>query len=153
MEQIVKCETGSGGFISLVSAALEEQSLSVSVVWQLLLAVREAELPLNVLMEEIQKEPGAELFFQAGNALSLLCTFPTAGRMYFLTPSSPLLQASQTLSHSFLWCLEILFSGVCPKPVSFLKQSIGYVLEKHFPHKCHCFVCGSVCYKGYKVLL
>ncbi|XP_052548062.1 zinc finger and BTB domain-containing protein 40 isoform X6 [Tympanuchus pallidicinctus] len=65
MEQIVKCETGSGGFISLVSAALEEQSLSVSVVWQLLLAVREAELPLNVLMEEIQKEPGAELFFQA----------------------------------------------------------------------------------------
>ncbi|XP_042739034.1 zinc finger and BTB domain-containing protein 40 isoform X4 [Lagopus leucura] len=66
MEQIVKCETGSGGFISLVSAALEEQSLSVSVVWQLLLAVREAELPLNVLMEEIQKEPGAELFFQAG---------------------------------------------------------------------------------------
>lgn len=141
MEQIVKCETGSGGFISLVSAALEEQSLSVSVVWQLLLAVREAELPLNVLMEEIQKEPGAELFFQAGNALSLLCTFPTAGRMYFLTPSSPLLQASQTLSHSFLW------------KESFLKQLIGYVLEKHFPHKCHCFVCGSVCYKGYKVLL
>uniref|UniRef100_A0A8C3PUF9 Zinc finger and BTB domain containing 40 n=1 Tax=Chrysolophus pictus TaxID=9089 RepID=A0A8C3PUF9_CHRPC len=91
MEQIVKCETGSGGFISLVSAALEEQSLSVSVVWQLLLAVREAELPLNMLMEEIQKEPGAELFFQAGNGLSLLCTFPTAGRMYFLTPSSPLL--------------------------------------------------------------
>uniref|UniRef100_A0A8C3KSZ5 Zinc finger and BTB domain containing 40 n=1 Tax=Chrysolophus pictus TaxID=9089 RepID=A0A8C3KSZ5_CHRPC len=78
MEQIVKCETGSGGFISLVSAALEEQSLSVSVVWQLLLAVREAELPLNMLMEEIQKEPGAELFFQAGNGLSLLCTFPTA---------------------------------------------------------------------------
>lgn len=141
MEQIVKCETGSGGFISLVSAALEEQSLSVSVVWQLLLAVREAELPLNVLMEEIQKEPGAELFFQAGNALSLLCTFPTAGRMYFLTPSSPPLQASQTLSHSFLW------------KESFLKQLIGYVLEKHFPHKCHCFVCGSVCYKGYKVLL
>ncbi|OXB60736.1 hypothetical protein ASZ78_006099 [Callipepla squamata] len=65
MEQIVKCETGSGGFVSLVSAALEEHSLSVSVVWQLLLAVREAELPLNVLMEEIQKEPGAELFFQA----------------------------------------------------------------------------------------
>ncbi|XP_065594265.1 zinc finger and BTB domain-containing protein 40 [Cyrtonyx montezumae] len=65
MEQIVKCETGSGGFVSLMSAALEERSLSVSVVWQLLLAVREAELPLNVLMEEIQKEPGAELFFQA----------------------------------------------------------------------------------------
>ncbi|XP_021273089.1 zinc finger and BTB domain-containing protein 40 isoform X2 [Numida meleagris] len=65
VEQIVKCETGSGGFVSLISAALEEQSLSVSVVWQLLLAVREAELPLNVLMEEIQKEPGAELFFQA----------------------------------------------------------------------------------------
>ncbi|XP_068771782.1 zinc finger and BTB domain-containing protein 40 isoform X1 [Struthio camelus] len=65
MEQIVKRETGSGGFVSLVSAALDEQSLSVSAVWQLLLAVREAEFPLNVLMEEIQKEPGADFFFQA----------------------------------------------------------------------------------------
>lgn len=122
MEQIVKCETGSGGFVSLVSAALEEQSLSVSVVWQLLLAVREAELPLNVLMEEIQKEPGAELFFQAGKGLSLLCTFPTAGRMYFLIPSSPLLQVSQTLSHSFLWCLEIpFFSQRVSKPHVFFE--------------------------------
>ncbi|XP_067167200.1 zinc finger and BTB domain-containing protein 40 isoform X5 [Apteryx mantelli] len=65
MEQIVKCETGSGGFVSLASAALDEQSLSVSAIWQLLLAVREAEFPLNVLMEEIQKEPGADFFFQA----------------------------------------------------------------------------------------
>nr|XP_013815077.1 PREDICTED: zinc finger and BTB domain-containing protein 40 [Apteryx mantelli mantelli] len=65
MEQIVKRETGSGGFVSLASAALDEQSLSVSAIWQLLLAVREAEFPLNVLMEEIQKEPGADFFFQA----------------------------------------------------------------------------------------
>ncbi|XP_025906921.1 zinc finger and BTB domain-containing protein 40 [Nothoprocta perdicaria] len=65
MEQIVKRETGSGGFVSLVSAALDEQSLSASAVWQLLLAMREAEFPLNVLMQEIQKEPGADFFFQA----------------------------------------------------------------------------------------
>ncbi|NXD85217.1 ZBT40 protein, partial [Halcyon senegalensis] len=62
MEQVVKCE--AGGFSALVSAALEERSLSVSAVWQLLLAVREP-APLNLLMEEIQKQPGAELFFQA----------------------------------------------------------------------------------------
>ncbi|NXL85014.1 ZBT40 protein, partial [Alectura lathami] len=65
MEQIVKCETGSGGFVSLLSAALEERALPASAVWQLLLAVREAELPLNMLLEEIQKEPDTELFFQA----------------------------------------------------------------------------------------
>ncbi|XP_075293360.1 zinc finger and BTB domain-containing protein 40 isoform X1 [Opisthocomus hoazin] len=62
MEQAVKRE--AGGFASLVSAALEERSLSVSAVWQLLLAVREP-APLNLLMEEIRKQPGAEFFFQA----------------------------------------------------------------------------------------
>ncbi|KFQ38999.1 Zinc finger and BTB domain-containing protein 40, partial [Mesitornis unicolor] len=62
MEQVVKCE--AGGFASLVSAALEERSLSVSAVWQLLLAVQEP-APLSVLMEEIRKQPGAEFFFQA----------------------------------------------------------------------------------------
>ncbi|XP_052647423.1 zinc finger and BTB domain-containing protein 40 isoform X2 [Harpia harpyja] len=63
MEQVVKCE--AGGFASLVSAALEEQSLSVSAIWQLLLAVREP-AALNLLMDEIRKQPGAEFFFQAG---------------------------------------------------------------------------------------
>ncbi|XP_074883727.1 zinc finger and BTB domain-containing protein 40 isoform X4 [Buteo buteo] len=62
MEQVVKCE--AGGFASLVSAALEERSLSVSAIWQLLLAVREP-APLNLLMDEIRKQPGAEFFFQA----------------------------------------------------------------------------------------
>ncbi|XP_075577753.1 zinc finger and BTB domain-containing protein 40 isoform X2 [Pelecanus crispus] len=62
MEQVVKRE--AGGFASLMSAALEEQSLSVSAIWQLLLAVREP-APLNLLMEEIRKQPGAEFFFQA----------------------------------------------------------------------------------------
>ncbi|KAM9115893.1 zinc finger and BTB domain-containing protein 40 isoform 5-T7 [Pangshura tecta] len=64
MEQIVKRETGSSGFSSLLSAALEEQTVSVTAIWQLLLAVREAELPLNLLIEEIRKEPDAEFFFQ-----------------------------------------------------------------------------------------
>ncbi|GAB0198649.1 zinc finger and BTB domain-containing protein 40 [Grus japonensis] len=62
MEQVVKHE--AGGFASLVSAVLEEKSLSASAVWQLLLAVREP-APLNLLMEEIRKQPGAEFFFQA----------------------------------------------------------------------------------------
>ncbi|NWH44552.1 ZBT40 protein, partial [Fregata magnificens] len=62
MEQVVKRE--AGGFTSLVSAALEERSVSVSAVWQLLLAVQEP-APLNLLMEEIRKQPGAEFFFQA----------------------------------------------------------------------------------------
>lgn len=69
MEQVVKCE--AGGFASLVSAALEERSLSVSAIWQLLLAVREP-APLNLLMDEIRKQPGAEFFFQAGNGLGVV---------------------------------------------------------------------------------
>ncbi|TFK13643.1 espin [Platysternon megacephalum] len=64
MEQIVKRETGLSSFSSLVSAALEEQAVSVTAVWQLLLAAREAALPLNLLIEEIRKEPDAEFFFQ-----------------------------------------------------------------------------------------
>ncbi|KAM9217513.1 zinc finger and BTB domain-containing protein 40 isoform 2-T2 [Leptosomus discolor] len=67
MEQVVKRE--AGGFASLVSAALEERSLSVSAVWQLLLAVREP-APLNLLMEEIRKQPDAEFFFRAGFVMS-----------------------------------------------------------------------------------
>ncbi|XP_074017781.1 zinc finger and BTB domain-containing protein 40 isoform X1 [Numenius arquata] len=62
MEQAVKHEAGS--FASLVSAVLEERSLSASAVWQLLLALREPAL-LNLLMEDIRKQPGAEFFFQA----------------------------------------------------------------------------------------
>lgn len=73
MEQVVKRE--AGGFASLVSAALEEQSLPVSAIWQLLLAVREP-APLNLLMEEIRKQPGAELFFQAGNVLGVPYALP-----------------------------------------------------------------------------
>ncbi|NXE14520.1 ZBT40 protein, partial [Lophotis ruficrista] len=61
MEQIVKREAGS--LASLVSAALEERSLSVSAVWQLLLTVQEP-APLNLLMEDIRKQPGAEFYFQ-----------------------------------------------------------------------------------------
>ncbi|XP_019396899.1 PREDICTED: zinc finger and BTB domain-containing protein 40 [Crocodylus porosus] len=64
MERIVKLAAGVGGFSSLVSAALEGQVLSVSTIWQLLLELRGAEYPLNALIEEIQKEPGADLFFK-----------------------------------------------------------------------------------------
>ncbi|XP_075762774.1 zinc finger and BTB domain-containing protein 40 isoform X2 [Pelodiscus sinensis] len=64
MEQLVKRETGPSGFHSLVSAALEEQTLSVAAVWQVLLAAREAALPLHLLIEEIRKDPDADFFFQ-----------------------------------------------------------------------------------------
>ncbi|XP_030363950.1 zinc finger and BTB domain-containing protein 40 isoform X2 [Strigops habroptila] len=62
MEQVVKC--GAGGFAPLASAALEDRSLSVCAIWQLLLAVQ-GPAPLSLLMEQIRKQPGAELFFQA----------------------------------------------------------------------------------------
>ncbi|KAI5139575.1 Zinc Finger And Btb Domain-Containing Protein 40 [Manis pentadactyla] len=66
MEKLLKCDPGSGGFSSLISAALEKQTLSATAIWQLLLAAQETKTcPLNLLMEEIRREPGANAFFQA----------------------------------------------------------------------------------------
>ncbi|XP_029409651.1 zinc finger and BTB domain-containing protein 40 isoform X2 [Nannospalax galili] len=69
MEKLVKQSCGSGGFSSLMSAALEKQTLSTTVIWQLLLAARETKTcPLNLLLEEIGREPGAGAFFCAVTA-------------------------------------------------------------------------------------
>lgn len=69
----MKQGSGSGGFSSLMLAALERQTLSATAIWQLLLAVQETETcPLNLLLEEVGKEAGAGAFFRAGE-LSSLC--------------------------------------------------------------------------------
>uniref|UniRef100_A0A8D2B4C2 Zinc finger and BTB domain containing 40 n=1 Tax=Sciurus vulgaris TaxID=55149 RepID=A0A8D2B4C2_SCIVU len=69
MESLVKRESGSGGFSSLMSAVLEKQTLSAAAIWQLLLVAQETKAcPLNLLMEEIGREPGAAAFFQAVTA-------------------------------------------------------------------------------------
>uniref|UniRef100_A0A6I8PA87 Zinc finger and BTB domain containing 40 n=1 Tax=Ornithorhynchus anatinus TaxID=9258 RepID=A0A6I8PA87_ORNAN len=65
MDRLVRNVAGSGGFSSLVSAVLEDHTLSGAAIWQLLQATEEAGFPLNLLMEEIRKEPGADFFFQA----------------------------------------------------------------------------------------
>uniref|UniRef100_A0A5F5Q4H4 Zinc finger and BTB domain containing 40 n=1 Tax=Equus caballus TaxID=9796 RepID=A0A5F5Q4H4_HORSE len=66
MEKLVQRDSGSGGFSSLVSAVLEKQTLSAAAVWQLLLEAQEAKsCPLNLLVEEIRREPGADAFFRA----------------------------------------------------------------------------------------
>ncbi|XP_077007036.1 zinc finger and BTB domain-containing protein 40 [Tamandua tetradactyla] len=66
MEKLVKRDPGSDGFSSLVSAVLDKQTLSATAIWQLLMVAQETKIcPLNLLMEEIQKEPGANAFFQA----------------------------------------------------------------------------------------
>lgn len=69
----MKQDSGSGGFSSLMSAALERQTLSATAIWQLLLVAQETQTcPLNLLLEEVGKEPGAGAFFRAGE-LSALC--------------------------------------------------------------------------------
>ncbi|XP_036204763.1 zinc finger and BTB domain-containing protein 40 isoform X5 [Myotis myotis] len=66
METLVKRDSGSGGFSSLMSAVLEKQTLSATAVWQLLLLVQETKAcPLSPLMEEMRREPGAGAFFRA----------------------------------------------------------------------------------------
>ncbi|XP_075408179.1 zinc finger and BTB domain-containing protein 40 [Tenrec ecaudatus] len=88
MEQLVKRDSGSGGFSSLLSAVLEKQALSATTIWQLLLAAQEAETcPLNLLMEEIQKEPGARAFFRA------VTTPESAALEIILRQKRPILEA------------------------------------------------------------
>uniref|UniRef100_A0A2K6TP16 Zinc finger and BTB domain containing 40 n=1 Tax=Saimiri boliviensis boliviensis TaxID=39432 RepID=A0A2K6TP16_SAIBB len=66
MEKLVKRDSGSGGFSSLISAVLEKQTLSATAVWRLLLVVQETKpCSLDLLMEEIGREPGAGAFFRA----------------------------------------------------------------------------------------
>ncbi|KAB0402690.1 hypothetical protein E2I00_010135, partial [Balaenoptera physalus] len=66
MEKLVKRDSGSGGFSALMSAVLEEQTLSAAAIWQLLLVAQETKAcPLNLLTEEIRREPGADAFFRA----------------------------------------------------------------------------------------
>ncbi|XP_012976721.1 zinc finger and BTB domain-containing protein 40 isoform X3 [Mesocricetus auratus] len=69
MEALVRQASGSGGFNSMMSAALERQTLSATAIWQLLLVAQETQpCPLNLLLEEIGKEPGAGAFFRAVTA-------------------------------------------------------------------------------------
>nr|XP_051712673.1 zinc finger and BTB domain-containing protein 40 isoform X2 [Oryctolagus cuniculus] len=69
MEELVKRDRGSGGFSSLTSAVLEKQTLSATAIWQLLLVAQETKsCPLNLLMEQVRREPGADAFFRAVTA-------------------------------------------------------------------------------------
>nr|XP_033778453.1 zinc finger and BTB domain-containing protein 40 isoform X2 [Geotrypetes seraphini] len=64
MEGIMQKDGSGGAFSFLVSAVLDELLLPALAVWQMLLAIQKEEFHLNLLMEEIRKEPGADLFFQ-----------------------------------------------------------------------------------------
>ncbi|XP_030041723.1 zinc finger and BTB domain-containing protein 40-like [Microcaecilia unicolor] len=64
MEGIVQKDGSVGTFSNLVSAVLDEFLLPAVAMWQVLLAIQKDEFHLNVLMEEIRKEPGADHFFQ-----------------------------------------------------------------------------------------
>ncbi|KAM4704370.1 zinc finger and BTB domain-containing protein 40 [Rhinophrynus dorsalis] len=65
MKQIVKKNTSPKIFSTLMSLVLEEQTLAAIAVWQLLLTMQESNPSLKSLMEEIRKEPGADVFFQS----------------------------------------------------------------------------------------
>ncbi|XP_036350363.2 zinc finger and BTB domain-containing protein 40 isoform X2 [Ochotona princeps] len=68
MEKLVQRDPGSGGFSSLLSAVLEQQTLSATAVWQLLLEQKTKSRLLNLLLEQVRREPGADAFFQAVTA-------------------------------------------------------------------------------------
>lgn len=75
---LVRRETGAGAFNALMSAAMEKQTLSATTVWQLLLTAQEMEpCPWRLLLEEIQKEPGAQAFFRTGRRPGLIAALPS----------------------------------------------------------------------------
>ncbi|XP_053546552.1 zinc finger and BTB domain-containing protein 40 [Bombina bombina] len=63
MEQIVKKNSSSRIFSTLMASILEEQSLTSMPVWQLLFSMQESNVALKSIIEEIRKDPGAEHFF------------------------------------------------------------------------------------------
>ncbi|XP_056398635.1 zinc finger and BTB domain-containing protein 40 isoform X2 [Hyla sarda] len=65
MESIVRKNCSSRIFNILASCVFEEQTLAVVAVWQLLLAMQELSPSVKSLMDEIRKEPGADIFFQS----------------------------------------------------------------------------------------
>ncbi|KAM5142458.1 zinc finger and BTB domain-containing protein 40 isoform 2-T2 [Mantella aurantiaca] len=65
MEQIVRKNCNTRIFGLLISTVFEEQTLPVMAIWQLLLAMEELSPPVRSLMDEVRKEPGADVFFQS----------------------------------------------------------------------------------------
>ncbi|XP_048375543.1 zinc finger and BTB domain-containing protein 40-like isoform X2 [Sphaerodactylus townsendi] len=67
MEKIATGEARSGVLTALASAALDEQTLSATAIWQVLLVLQDQVPPLKRFLEEVQKEADADLFFQTGS--------------------------------------------------------------------------------------
>ncbi|XP_077314061.1 zinc finger and BTB domain-containing protein 40 isoform X1 [Lithobates pipiens] len=65
MEQIVRKNCNTRIFSVMISTVFEEQTLPAMAVWQLLLSMEELSSAVRSLMDEIRKEPGADVFFQS----------------------------------------------------------------------------------------
>lgn len=65
VENIVRKNCNTRIFNILVSCVFEEQTLAVVAVWQLLLVMQDISPVVKSLMDEIRKEPGADVFFQS----------------------------------------------------------------------------------------
>ncbi|KAL8198664.1 UNVERIFIED_CONTAM: hypothetical protein K2H54_020437 [Gekko kuhli] len=64
MEKIATGVAGPEVLAALVSAALEEETLSAVAIWQVLLVLQGQESPLKQFLQEMQKDANADLFFQ-----------------------------------------------------------------------------------------
>ncbi|XP_075045974.1 zinc finger and BTB domain-containing protein 40 isoform X2 [Mixophyes fleayi] len=65
IEHIVRKNCSTRIFNILISTVFEEQTLAAMAVWQLLLAMQEISPSVKSLMDEIRKEPGADVFFHS----------------------------------------------------------------------------------------
>ncbi|KAM9298792.1 zinc finger and BTB domain-containing protein 40 [Gastrophryne carolinensis] len=65
IQQLVKKNISTRFFSILTFSVFEEKALPVIAVWQVLLAMEELSPAVKSLMDEIRKEPGADVFFQS----------------------------------------------------------------------------------------
>ncbi|XP_063799032.1 zinc finger and BTB domain-containing protein 40 isoform X2 [Pseudophryne corroboree] len=65
IEHIVRKNCSTRIFSILITTVFEEQTLASVAVWQLLLTMQELSSAVKSLMDEIRKEPGADVFFQS----------------------------------------------------------------------------------------
>ncbi|XP_078498980.1 zinc finger and BTB domain-containing protein 40 [Lissotriton helveticus] len=139
IEQIVKKESCVSAFSSLASAVLKEKVLSSTACWQLVLALQEGGVPFNTVLEDIRKEPGAEIFFQSVVKREAVATEVLLRHSELIVEAireSKRLELITSGEEDINDAAKELLSIVCEKEdceVSCAKQFLSAVLEKSVP--------------------
>ncbi|XP_069096809.1 zinc finger and BTB domain-containing protein 40 isoform X2 [Pleurodeles waltl] len=139
IEEIVKKDSCVSAFSSLASAVLKEKILSSTACWQLVLALQGGGVPLNTMLEDIRKEPGAEIFFQSVSkreTVAMEVLLRHSDLIAEAIKESKRLELVTSGDEDLTDSAKELLSVICEKEdcaVSCVKQLLSAVLEKSVP--------------------